>query len=329
MGPRPGSRGPRWARPRGPDSEAAGYEVLESLAGLLRAGLTPAQALQAWPHLLAAGARDGPLRVARRVRLGASPAQAVARHPGLPGCEAALLAGLLEIHGRLGGDAARMVEAAARAAERRRRARADADAATAGARLSARMVAALPVAFVPLTPLAHAPLLDGPGAATAVLGGALAAAGFRWMGRLVPRPPPPDGVGLVAEVVAAVAAGGVDCGAALATIAALAPAGVQPGLERARRLVALGAAWSEALERSGDDGLARLGAVLARSLSLGLPVAGALVAFAEVRRAEQAADLSARLRRAPVAMTVPLALCVLPSFLLLAVAPFVRALAGS
>jgi hypothetical protein len=51
--------------------------------------------------------------------------------------------------------------------------------------------------------------------------------------------------------------------------------------------------------------------------------------FAARRRAARSRDFDAAMRRAPVLMVVPLVICVLPSFLLLGVAPFLRGLSLS
>jgi hypothetical protein len=57
-----------------------------------------------------------------------------------------------------------------------------------------------------------------------------------------------------------------------------------------------------------------------------MPLADALESFAERWRRERTSAFDARLRRAPVLIVIPLTLLVLPSFLLLGVAPFVRGL---
>ena len=78
--------------------------------------------------------------------------------------------------------------------------------------------------------------------------------------------------------------------------------------------------------RSDDESLRSLGAALAAPQSLGVPVAAALDEFAR-RRAESLENaLERAIRRAPVKMVVPLTLCVLPSFALLALTPFLRSL---
>lgn len=315
----------RGARRRGPGGDEAAQTVTV-LAGLLQSGLTPAQAIQEWPQRAPPSLRAATEASARRIRLGASPAAAVQALCGALGPEAATLSALLAVHGRLGGDAALMVEMVASACAGRASARLEAASASAGAKLSARMVAGLPLAFVPLTPLSSNQLTDPTGLVAVVLGVALAAVGLIWTARLVPQAPPPDATSLVADALAAVVAGGTSPNAALEVICGHAPPEVRVGLRVARRLVRLGAAWPAALRRCGSDGLAELGSVLERSCALGIPVADALSAFARERRSRQAAVFRKRLRRAPVLMTLPLTLCVLPAFMLLAVTPLARGL---
>lgn len=302
-------------------------DAVSALAGLLRSGLTVPQALVAWPQRAPPSLRADIGRVARRVRLGAAPTTAVLALSNAMRAEAATMSALLAVHGRLGGDAARMIDVVAVMCSARSRSRVEAAAASAGARLSARMVAGLPLAFVPLTPLSGAFVGDPVGVAALLLGVLLAASGLMWIARLVPRPPPVDATSLVADVLAGVVGGGTGPGAALEVICTRAPQEVRAELDAARRLVRLGAPWPAALRRSGSPGLIDLGGVLERCHALGIPIADGLMAFADERRAAHAAAFQRRLRRAPVLMTLPLTLCVLPAFLLLAVLPAVRALA--
>jgi pilus assembly protein TadC len=68
---------------------------------------------------------------------------------------------------------------------------------------------------------------------------------------------------------------------------------------------------------------------LERALCFGLPVEDALLSLAFRRRERIRHEFDAATKKAPVAMVVPLVLCVLPSFGLLALAPFLRGLAGA
>jgi pilus assembly protein TadC len=99
--------------------------------------------------------------------------------------------------------------------------------------------------------------------------------------------------------------------------------------DRERRLVRLGSSWTGALERSEDTGLAALAATIERAERTGTPIAAALVGFAKRRRQRLHLEFEAATKKAPVVMVVPLVLCVLPSFCLLALAPFLRGLALS
>jgi hypothetical protein len=66
---------------------------------------------------------------------------------------------------------------------------------------------------------------------------------------------------------------------------------------------------------------------LDRAARKGLPTADGLEAFAAQRDAAIARQLDRMIRRAPVLMAIPLVACVLPSFLLLGVVPFLRGFA--
>jgi tight adherence protein C len=98
-------------------------------------------------------------------------------------------------------------------------------------------------------------------------------------------------------------------------------------LVRARREVALGASWRQALarvaERSGLEEVRRLSSALERSERLGTPVVGPLRELARAVRAERRAREEERARRAPVTMLFPLVFLILPAFVLAAVVPAV------
>jgi tight adherence protein C len=97
-------------------------------------------------------------------------------------------------------------------------------------------------------------------------------------------------------------------------------------MSAAARRVRLGAGWVDALARAEEPSLRGLGASLGHAEELGLPVADALERFAHRGRAEAARRFEESIRKAPVKMMMPLTLCVLPSFILLGVAPFLRSL---
>ena len=78
--------------------------------------------------------------------------------------------------------------------------------------------------------------------------------------------------------------------------------------------------WSE-LARHPQ--LGRLGLTLRRATESGAPVVEALVRLAEDLRAHRRAAIEVRVRRIEVRAAVPLGLCLLPAFVLLAVVPLV------
>ncbi len=69
--------------------------------------------------------------------------------------------------------------------------------------------------------------------------------------------------------------------------------------------------------------LGRLGLTLRRTTESGAPVVGALDRLAEDLRAQRRAAVEVRVRRIEVKAAVPLGLCLLPAFVLLAVVPLV------
>ena len=82
----------------------------------------------------------------------------------------------------------------------------------------------------------------------------------------------------------------------------------------------LAAALADAPERTR-----RLGLILSRAVATGAPLAGAVEGFVDERRAEMRATQLEDARRLPVRLMVPLALLVLPGFVLLTVGPTVLA----
>jgi Flp pilus assembly protein TadB len=271
--------------------------------------------------------REALTRMARRIRLGDDLAGAISSLRPELGAEAEDLALLFTIHGDCGGDLASLIETTAAALEERNRLLSVAAASGAGAILSSRMVAALPLLCVPLLPVSHAPLFDPLGVALLAAGAALALAGLHWIGRLVPQPPESDDpIAAVAELVASVLSAGVGLRQALDHIALRAPAEILDRFAGAQRRVALGSTWPEALKASPHPDVSALGASLLTAQRLGVPAAAALRSFAGRLRDRRALAFDAKIRRAPVLMVVPLVTCVLPSFLLLALGPFIRGL---
>jgi tight adherence protein B len=198
-------------------------------------------------------------------------------------------------------------------------------AASAGATLSARMLGALPLLGVAIAPAARAPLFDRTGIMVLGLGAALMVAGMRWMSRLVPKPgSEPDQAAWAGALIAAA----LECGAPIAAaIEAASVAGA--GLGRARRGVRLAQTWSEALRSSGDAGLIELAEVIERACRTGSPAAISLRRWAAFRRERLEAEHHTLIARSAVRMVVPLTVCVLPAFVLMAVVPYMRGLAAT
>lgn len=297
------------------------------MAALLSAGLSLRSALQAWPAEVPEPERTAAERVSRRLRLGDSVAGAVLAARVALGADGDVLATFLALHARLGGDAPRSLEALALAIDRRRELLAQARGASAGARLSGRVVAGLPLLALPALPLSRAPLLDAVGVALTLAGLGLALGGLVWIERLVPRPPADDPLALIAMLLASALRAGLPLPVALWAVTERPPQHLKEEIRRVRRLVHLGAPWPVALESCHDEALHELGRVLHRAASAGTPAVAALEALAERRRGQLQAEFDETLRRAPVLMVVPLTLLVLPSFVLLGVAPFLRGLA--
>jgi hypothetical protein len=77
---------------------------------------------------------------------------------------------------------------------------------------------------------------------------------------------------------------------------------------------------------AGADGAADLVAAIARAEGHGLSPEASLRRFAAARRVMATRSFERDVRRAPVLMVLPLVLCVLPAFGLLAVGPFLRSI---
>lgn len=294
--------------------------AVRGLAASIRSGTPPRLALETWPAAAPGDLAPALTCTARRLRLGGDVTVAVAGTDAL-GAAAGCLARCLELHARVGGSLPALLDSLAdtlqRDAETGRRSRA----ATSGARLSGRLVAGLPLACLPLMPGARL-LGSGLGGVLLLVAGlALAVTGLWWIGVLVPRPVEGDPAATFAEDLAVALRGGAALVPALDAIAACPPSGLEGVLGRARRKVALGRTWTAALEEEGGPP-ASVARVLQRSLACGVPAAGPLREWARTRRAEVAAEFDRALQRAPVLMVVPLTVCVLPSFALLAFGPF-------
>ena len=239
------------------------------------------------------------------------------------GSAAAILCALTDLHLRLGGDVAATMESLADEIERRAEAEGTGRAHTAGARLSARMVALLPLVFVPLVPAVSAGG-GGPADLAAFLGGVgLALVGMRWVARLMPESPSSDEVAMLATVAGAALRAGVSWPAVWDAFAGCG-LHLTPHLQAVSRVGALTGRWTDSLAASRDEGLRMLGQELRAAERLGSAMAPTLDRFVRTRANERRELFEADLRRAPVRMVLPLTLCILPSFALLTVVPMLR-----
>jgi tight adherence protein B len=300
--------------------------ALRGLAGLMRSGLSMRAALSAWPDHAPPEMAPALTAIARRLALGQRPSDAVAGLEDALGDGAASLWSIVSVHLATGCDAAALLDAAADELDRRWAQLRSARAAASGPKLSGKLVAALPLSFIPMLPAGGAWRFDRRGCLLLVAGAGLLLAGMWWIARLLPRPPPPDGASDLAEMIAPALEAGLSMPDALELCSASVGAEVRRESELCRRRVRLGAGWARALGMSPDPGLVALAATVRRSETLGAPVGSALRAFARQRRSQSDIAFERAARRAPVLMVLPLVLCVLPSFVLLALAPFLRAL---
>jgi len=192
--------------------------------------------------------------------------------------------------------------------------RRSAEVAGAGATLSARLIAALPLLMLPVS---LRQITDGVVAVSICLGLTLGVVGYRWLLRVIPHPPEEDPNEAVAEEVASSLDAGCSLDAALHR--ALAARGaLAPVLRRAR----LGLPWRSAL--SGH--LPGVADALADAERTGAPIAQALRATAVTVRMEKRHRFERHVQRAPVKMVVLLVTCCLPAFVLIAIVPLLRGL---
>lgn len=287
----------------GPDGAAA---LAESLAVLLDAGLPPRSA---WEAAAEYGGHPLAGRVAGALRHRPSCASALLQ--AVDTVDLRMVAAAWQVAERTGaplGHALRaMAETLRDAAETER----EVDVALSGPRATARLVAWLPAIGAVLAGALGADLLGALGSApgaSAVGGGALLMlAGRWWMRALVTRANVrPHTPGFAEELIAVGLAGGASAAAAT---------------EIARDATA--EAGLGALDERGVAHVLRLAS------AAGAPASELLIAAARQQRRTARADGRVRATTLGVRLMVPLGACVLPSFLLLAVAPLVLSLLSS
>jgi Flp pilus assembly protein TadB len=222
-------------------------------------------------------------------------------------------------------DAADLLSSLAGQAVERRASEENSRAAAAGARLSGRMVAGLPLLFIPFAPAAKAPVWDSESLILLAAGMLMSLIGLRWIDRFLPPIPQPDPAGTFAELTAALLRGGAGIAQALG-VAATSREREDPDVGRVRRRFLLGASWEAALASCRDPGYKTLAAIVKRGRTLGLDIAVDLEGFARARRAQRHALFDAEIRKAPVKMVIPLVTCVLPAFVIVSFGPFFRTL---
>lgn len=207
--------------------------------------------------------------------------------------------------------------------------------ALAGPRLSARVLAWLPVAGLALAVLIDAGVLrvlaSAIGAVLLVVAGALTLAGRWWMRRLVARARPArDSTGIALHAVRAALVAGADIPSALAAVGlAMEP---EPAFDRTGELLqqvgvalAAGTPWDDAW--AGLD-VAPVERALRLAWARGAQAAPMLLAVAtgEDLRRRRAAQVAAG--ELSVRLTLPLALCLLPAFVVVGIVPLLVSLIG-
>ncbi len=311
----------RWFRPA-PPTAAMKVDALRRLAALLSSGAPLRAAVIVWSLGAPKEIRHWLEAAGRRAQLGAPLTETLAPCAGLFGADQIALEMAVDLYFFSGANAAVLIEGVAAEIEQRELEVRGARAHAAGAKLSARLIGGLPLVFVPLMPPGRAQLFDAAGLGVLAAGLLLAIGGIRWLSRLLPEPPDIDTGGQVASCIARCLQAGSHPTAALELWARR--AGENEHLSRAARRSRLGIPLRKALLGSEDEGLMAVGRCLERAYISGAPPADALLLLAASRRAENERRFEADMRRAPVKMVVPLTLCVLPSFALLGLAPFLR-----
>ena len=287
-------------------------EVCDRLVALGRAGYGVRSALIELPARTQVA--DGSLvSVGRRASMGAPIGLCLEPLAGLFGPDLPRLSACLA--STSGTNWARALEELSASIRERNEAERAAAVAGAGATLSARTIAFLPLLMLPV---AVRQLADPLVATSILLGLALGAAGYRWLVRVIPSPSPDDPMAVLADDLGALLRTGLSLDAALRTAVS-----TRPFLTRALRRADLGAPWPVALASDAPP----IASAIADAERTGSPVCDVLRRTASVIRSDAQQRFERRVERAPVKMVVPLVCCILPSFVLVAIVPLLRGLA--
>jgi tight adherence protein B len=283
----------------------------ERLAVLLGAGLPAAVA---WRQLAATQPDDATLALAAdAAQEGRSIAGSLrsAKHVNSGTAAWSAVCCGIEISERTGAPLVPVLTGLSGALREQAQARRDVETALTGPRLSARLVLALPVvgmgfAFLlganPLVALLSSPA----GLVCLTTGLALLLCGALWSRRLVRRAEPPPGlVGLEEDLVAMAVTAGAPVGHALDLV---------------------GSVLARPEDRAGSPAIE---AAVRLATGAGVPVAGLLSGEARLQRRRAATEARRRAEALAVLLLIPLGACILPSFLLLGVAPLLLSLVSS
>ncbi|GAA0428772.1 type II secretion system F family protein [Leifsonia naganoensis] len=283
----------------------------EGLAVLLDAGIAPSSA---WRHVGRASPHPVVRQVAARIEGGSTVEDALAAEAGVSGSDGgvAALSAVWRVAVAAGSPLSPALRGAAAALRDRAEVAREVEVALSGPRSTARLVGWLPLVglgFSLLLGVDVLGVLTGSPVGLGLLGagGALGVVGRIWTAALVRRATPRGGVpGLEEELIVIALSSGLS-------------------IERSRRLAAeaFGMAELGTAESSAVDG------VLELAERAGAPAAELLASAAEQHRRSARASGRRAAADLGVRLLLPLALCVLPSFLLLGVAPMVLGLISS
>lgn len=280
---------------------------------LLRGGLLPARAIEVLADTDPGGTGAAAGRISDRIALGQEPPVAIAAENGP---DWRYLAGAWEAAGLSGAPLSDSLARLAEALDGLRRLADRRDVLLSGPRATVRLVAALPVLALLLGILLGfdpLPVLFGPiGGISAVAGAGLLWAGIVWARALADRELGAERIaGLELELLGIAAHGG---------------AGLRAGIRRAADCADRHRAeWVRLDDLRGASGARR---ALESAAETGIAFGDVLLRFAAERRESAHAALERSAERLGVRILVPLAVCVLPAFVLLGVVPVLIAVLG-